>query len=1416
MIQFTFKSFFILTVIFTFNSSNINGQSINLPENQKTNNFVFIENNGQILDQDGVANNKVKYLLNTPGLNVQLRNFGFSYDVYTKDKAKSNHSLNGRQFYSDTTFFTESNYKFHRVDIDFLNVNPFVTILAKDEDSNKYNYFNEADNEGIIGVQGYKRIIYENLYKNIDLEFFIPVNQNKPVEYNFVIHPNADLSDIKMKVSGANVINRQTYLELDMSLGIMMETIPSSWIENNQSKREVIIEYSSLGDKTFGFKSSDTGISSKSKLTIDPTPVRLWATYFGGEDDDTQYDADVETDSNGNVFTSGYTRSATNIATAGSFQTVYGSSWNGYLTKFNSDGVLLWATYYGSYRTSFRSISIDENDNIIGVGDTYSTNNMSTTGSHQPALYDNGTENYFDGFIVKFDTNGNRLWGTYYGGESFDYCTSVSTDSNNNILVGGHTASNENIASSGAFLENVNLDVHSNWGTFLVKLNENGQRQWATYYGGQYSTGVDVDSNGSAFLLGIALNRDEDISTPGAYQEEYSDEAEFSWSDSFLVKFDMNGNREWGTYYGGDSYDDSYGVVVDYLDNVIICGATRSNIFPTTPGAHQPTKGGAYYDYDAFLAKFSSNGDIVWNTLYGGQEIDEGYNVDVDSNNNVFLVGYSWSQNAIATPDTFQESSDGSPDAFLAKFNPLGTRLWGTYYGGSSSDGGLDIEIDALGDLYLLGYTFGSTNLATPGSHQENYNAEIDNFLVKFKDCLSSIITDATTNLCEGESIELNASGGISYLWTGPNGFTSTDPNIIITNATSGLSGQYSVEVVSGSGCDDTRTFDILVSTTPSILPLPNINACANIGNEGYSSSFDTSGLQDTVIDGQTGVIVTYFDENGNELTSPLPNPMSNTVQGLETITVRISNEGNPLCFAETTFNLIVDSLPIISSVGPFYVCDDDTDGFAIFDLSQVTTDITNNQANLDVSFYNELGDLIPTPLLNYSNSIEDQETINVVVTNTITSCQSEINFDIIVNPLPIANTLTPLIGCDDDGDGISNSFDTSFVIDEVLNGQTGMQVLFFNSTGSQIGSLSNPYTNITAFEEIITVRVVNSATTCYAETELTLTTVDLPIVSQPFDIYACDEGNGFSTFDTSTIEAQLIGTQTGLQLIYSDDNGNVLPSPLPVSFQNTTTYQQTISVRAEVIANTQCFVETNFNLVVNELPEILLEDAYLICALEVSETVTLPLGYDYYEWRYEDGSIISSINEAVITEEGSYTVTVGETTNGIYCSDFFSFQLIRSDLPTILSVNYADLGNNFIEIIAVGDGDFEYSINGIDYQDSNVFNNISGGIYTAYVRDKNNCGEDSQEVILVDFPLYFTPNVDGFHDVWHIEGVSAFQNAKIFIYDRYGKLLKQLNPNSLGWDGTFKGEPMPSSDYWFTVDLGNNRSFKSHFTLKR
>ncbi|MBQ0733890.1 T9SS type B sorting domain-containing protein [Aquimarina celericrescens] len=626
-----------------------------------------------------------------------------------------------------------------------------------------------------------------------------------------------------------------------------------------------------------------------------------------------------------------------------------------------------------------------------------------------------------------------------------------------------------------------------------------------------------------------------------------------------------------------------------------------------------------------------------------------------------------------------------------------------------------------------------------------------------------------------------------------------------------------SVTVTTTNGVVSTIDTEITISEIPIAHMINDVKACEDRYNFGYSSNFDVSTIEAQVLGGQTGMVVSYFDQSFLRLPSPLPNPYTNDVKDRETITVRVASADNPMCYSETSFDLIVEPLPLTNPVTDIYACDDNTDGITSFDVRHVEATIFGGQTGLTIEYLDGQGVPLPSPLPNMlTNSVRDRETITALVSGPTNNCKAEVTFDLVVNPQPIANTLEDLIGCDDNDDGISEYFDTSGIESMVIGDQTNMTISYYDILGNPI-SLSNPYTNRTAFQQEIIVRITNTLTSCSAETMLVLNTSSKPKINTPQDIYACDEGDGYASFDTSQVISEIIDNQTGLNLLFSDYEGNPLPDLFSGTYQNSIPYVQTVFVRVENALNATCYSETSFDLLVNPLPEIDLEPTYSLCDLDPSLYIMTPADFDSWVWIYEDGTLVSDTFEADLVEEGGYTLTVNKTENGILCENSFSFTLIRSELPSIRDVNFSNFAdNNYIEILASGDGDFEYSIDGTTYQDSNYFDTITGGTYTVFVRDKNGCGEDSKEITVIDHPKYFTPNGDGFHDYWQIRGIENHPTAIIHIYDRLGKLLKQLSAQSIGWDGTYNGKVMPSSEYWFSVDLRNGKQFKGHFSIIR
>lgn len=323
----------------------------------------------------------------------------------------------------------------------------------------------------------------------------------------------------------------------------------------------------------------------------------------------------------------------------------------------------------------------------------------------------------------------------------------------------------------------------------------------------------------------------------------------------------------------------------------------------------------------------------------------------------------------------------------------------------------------------------------------------------------------------------------------------------------------------------------------------------------------------------------------------------------------------------------------------------------------------------------------------------------------------------------------------------------------------------------------------------------------------------------------ACDTAfeTGLTSFDLSLASSQILqNVPLGSTIHYYETYDDALfeDNALSTEYTNTVPYSQTIFTRVEE-QDGSCYTISEVILKVNELPNVKDEDIVLYCLNDFPQTIILSGevindNLDTYEYSWSTGA---SSSEIEVNEIGTYTVEVSYI-NG--CSKVKTIKVLPSNIAMIESIVIKDLSShNSIIVLVSGEGEYQFALNTINgsYQSSNIFENVSSGIYTVYVKDvKNECGIVAQDVSVVGYPKYFTPNGDGFNDTWQLNGISnQFQSYyKVKIFNRYGKLLHTLNSSSDSWDGTFKGESLPTSDYWFTATLEDGRIFSNHFSLKR
>ncbi|MFL9836669.1 T9SS type B sorting domain-containing protein [Flavobacterium sp. ST-75] len=324
-----------------------------------------------------------------------------------------------------------------------------------------------------------------------------------------------------------------------------------------------------------------------------------------------------------------------------------------------------------------------------------------------------------------------------------------------------------------------------------------------------------------------------------------------------------------------------------------------------------------------------------------------------------------------------------------------------------------------------------------------------------------------------------------------------------------------------------------------------------------------------------------------------------------------------------------------------------------------------------------------------------------------------------------------------------------------------------------------------------------------------------LPSIGQPDDMWMCEESAiHTAVFNLATQNAPILDTLNSIDYTVtyhlSEDEAEAGAGSLSTNFSNTSNPQK-IYARVEDI-NSGCYATTSFDLIVSPKPEIVMPDNYTLCK-NASVTLTAPQGLDGYIWS--TGETTRSIT---VDSAGVYILSVIKEINGILCENSKEITVDVSDVPFITQVITSDwtTNNNIISVMTSGGGSYEYSLDGITYQDSPQFYNLESGLYTVYVRDRDGCGIASKEVTLLMYPKFFTPNGDGINETWRIKYAYNEPNMVIHIFDRYGKKITSITGDSQGWNGTYDGKDLPATDYWFIAERQDGRLYKGHFSILR
>ncbi|MDW9378908.1 T9SS type B sorting domain-containing protein [Chryseobacterium sp. JV558] len=1109
-------------------------------KNSANNSYYFYENKGQIIDQDGKENKDVKYLFHSNGLNVQLRSNGFSYDIYEIKKTvnpdfskKAEHTLPSPKQYDSNEYIYEK--LIHRIDIELVNSNK-ATITAEGKSPDYNNYYNLPNNpKGISNVHQYQKIRYKNIYPHIDLVFFKPNDTLKPIEYNFIINPGGKISDIKMKFHGAPTLIKDGKLTMNVRFGEIYENIPNSWITGN-TKKSIDVSFKDFGAQTFGFNAPLN--SSDKTIIIDPVPTRIWGSYAGGYGEDY---GRIKTDLQSTGYLFGTTNSTTNFATSGTYQQNVAGGLDAFLMKLTKNGQKLWGTYYGfGMKDVFADVDFDESFNIYAGGTV------------QRSQYN---ENIV---LVKFNNNGSFVFEKEFVSSRLNKLYTVSYNQNH-IYIGGDSFSTD-FPTVNAMQPAKSTPIGYTDGILASLNSTTGNIDWATYFGrSDGSTSIFQILSSNIDLEIIGATQSSTIPMVNAFQPLKGGE-----SDGIYLRISKSGNTILKSSYYGNAGSEQIWKAGIVNNTLILPGRYTTTAFPLgQPGiwrvnlaTNAITKN--YFDFTGSFQLLAYP----------------------DTSGNVFFTGlHSSGQPDISTPGAYMGMPAMYISTFLIKYSQNDVKEWGTYYTGNGATQQGEVTKDNDGAIYLTGMSGGNTTgIATPGTFQQSQGGGNDIFIAKFQDCTSAAVVTSNSPVCPNGTIQLNATGGTTYNWTGPNGFTSNQQNPTIPSATTAHAGTYTCQVSGSGACDGSFTVNVVVGD--NIAPVPNVVNLADITGDCHT----TITIPPTATDNCAGTV-----------TATTTDPLSYSIPG-NYIIHWTYNDGNGNTATQNQ-NVIVTSPPLPTSTN-----------------AQQTFCATNNPKVSDIQitgqnikWYDAAGNILPT-----TTGLINGQTYHA--SQTINGCESNKTAILVT----VNNTPKPTANSNQDFCASANPTLEKLVV-------TGAALKFYNAAGNVI-SITTPLVNGQIYY------VTQTLNNCESEKlaiTVTLSTDNVP--AKDVTQVLCNTTTGNSMIvNLHSYEANIINNPGNYIFNYTDTAGNPVANPSAYTLNTGTTL-----IHVKVATPDGCFKVVRLNLTLNPKPIVQLPEKMDFCE---GKSVILDAGPGFKSYEWNTGATTQTIT---VSTPGTYTVKV-------------------------------------------------------------------------------------------------------------------------------------------------------------------------------
>jgi gliding motility-associated-like protein len=1278
------------------------------------------------------------------------------------------------------------------------------------------NYFLGSDKK--ISKQSTKSIIYRDIYPNIDLVFY--KSKEGQLKYDFLLHPTAKLSDIKLDYSGVENMSLDSVgnLVYQTEWGIIKEEVPYSY--RKKGKQEVAIDYV-VSDKSLSFSADFDEVTEE--IVLDPIYVD-WSSYFFGTGNNGltwsfTWVFDLDIDADDNVYVAGITTDR-----FPGMENAYDSSFNGsydaYVCKMSPSGdSILWFTYLGGSSWEYYcKIAVNDAQEPVITGFSNSSDFPTTAGVFDNTINNGGGGSgwFYSGFVTKFTSDGDSLlFSGFLGGNGSDLTQSIVIDEDDYIYLAGQTSSSDFPTTAGCYQSTYGGGTSTGgyWNrgdAFLTKMEPDGSDLvFSTYFGGindDVAYQVDISPNKDIYIVGKTSSTNFPT-TEGSTIFNYNVVGSY---DGFIAKFDPSGNSlEYSKMMGGSGEDWFEGVYVNERDEAYVAGISNSSNFYTTNGAYQTSHGGGY---DAVVVKFNPGGQNVYYSTYLGGSGEEYYPYWFNSSNvriaaNVreepIICGVSRSSNFPVTSDALfptNPSASGSSwyntSATIVKLDFLGRDLlYGTYYGGSNFElPGVNKlkRISCYTNILYGGFTTSTDYPTTTGVYRESRTSTSSSFywtgfISKFRDTLYtdeiSLNISDTIIECNNVFEILDAKNiGADILWS-----TGSSNRIQIVEDT----GTYWVQA--SYGCDTARdTLHIIREFSPIVPILP--------ADSTYCDIFPTINL-----DAQNDTILRSYTWS----TADSVQAINISEEGAYWVDIETPHCGTKRDSVVYTFRKTpVATLPIDSTF-----CDD------ISILLQVGDSAANEE-----TFVWSTGD--STSYLN----VDSTRDIQVKITNYCGIDSARMNIDKIESPeftLPLdsqfCNTVNLWVHY-----GKANNEEKYLFRD--IDANASVYILtdsfLFSTEGHFEGSIANKCA--TAKDSILITQIVTP------EIDLGNDSIFCDNMNYPISIGTSDNDEIFLWENTASTDNRTLVNEgqywaevsnkcgtvrdtINLQIIESPtvdlpadsvfcDNVNI---NLDVDITEPSTYvwstgdnDSAINVNAvglyKVTISNHCgSVSDSMLISMLTSPAVNLGDDEIFCGgiTPKDYTVGKELNDETYLWS--NGEVLNSTSFLSI---GTHWVRI--TNKCAEASDSIDFSV--SPNPIVDLGIDTTLCGNFSLTLDAGNPGMEYQWEPYGETTQTIQANEQL-VYRVTVYNENGCeGSDDFEVrpdcISSSFiPTAFSPNDDGLNDVFKPTLIN-FEDYTLQIYNRWGQKIFESSDASIGWDGQFNGKTVQNGVYTYVM----------------